>query len=240
MPERVRLGFLTPSSNTVLEPVIYHLLRKVPEVTAHFSRFTVTEIAVGGSADAQFTAERMVEAAKLLADARCHVIAWCGTAASWLGFETDEALCASLARATGALATTSVLALNEVLAGKGYRRIGLVTPYAAAVQERIIANYERIGIACAAERHLSKTVNYSFAETTDAEIRSMVLEVAAARPDAIAIVCTNLRGAPLVDELERTTGIPVLDSVAVAVWKCLVLAGIDPRRVGGSGALFAK
>jgi len=43
---RTLLGMLTPSSNTVLEPVTTALLAEVPEASAHFGRFAVTEIAL--------------------------------------------------------------------------------------------------------------------------------------------------------------------------------------------------
>ena len=54
MTSRVFLGMLTPSSNTVLEPVTTAMISGLPEVTAHFSRFKVTEIALSGPALAQF------------------------------------------------------------------------------------------------------------------------------------------------------------------------------------------
>lgn len=47
MSNRVLLGMLTPSFNTVLEPVTSAMLRDVPEATAHFGRFRVTEISPG-------------------------------------------------------------------------------------------------------------------------------------------------------------------------------------------------
>jgi maleate isomerase len=47
-----------------------------------------------------------------------------------------------------------------------------------------------------------------------------------------------MRGAPLAAELERETGIAVVDSVATAVWGSLRLAGVDTRRVVGWGRLF--
>jgi maleate isomerase len=66
----------------------------------------------------------------------------------------------------------------------------------------------------------------------------MVREVAAARPQAITVLCTNLRGAPLVEALERETGIPIHDSVNAALWASLRVAGVDPGRVAGWGSLF--
>jgi maleate isomerase len=52
-------------------------------------------------------------------------------------------------------------------------------------------------------------------------------------------MCTNLHGAPLVEEMERELGIPIYDSVATVVWKAMKLAGVDPSQVKGWGGLFA-
>jgi hypothetical protein len=54
MAGRVLLGMLTPSSNTVLEPVTAAMLAGLPEVSAHFGRFRVTEIALSRQALGQF------------------------------------------------------------------------------------------------------------------------------------------------------------------------------------------
>jgi hypothetical protein len=96
---------LTPSSNSVLEPVCAALLAGVPDVSAHFARF----------------------------------------------------------RATGIPATSSVLALFEALRQAGMTRIGLVSPYLAAVQERIIATFRAEAVAVVAERHLGLSENFTFA-----------------------------------------------------------------------------
>jgi maleate isomerase len=236
---RVRLGILTPSSNTVLEPLTSAILDDLPEVTAHFSRFKVTEIALSKAAVAQFDESEMLRAAELLVHAKVDAIAWSGTSASWLGFERDIALCERIRAATGMPACTAVLALNEILTSTGVKRLGLVTPYRDDVQARIVANYQAAGIAIAAERHLGISDNYAFAEVSPDRIEALIREIALDKPDAIAILCTNMRGAPLVSELEAEYDIPIHDSVAVTVWKSLKLAGIDARRVQGWGRVFA-
>ena len=196
--DRLRLGMLTPSSNTVLEPVTTAMIASLPEASAHFARFKVTEIALSREALGQFDDREILGAAELLSHAKVGVIGWSGTAASWRGFETDEALCRRVTEATGVPACTSVLALNELFARLGVRRFGLVTPYLDDVQARIIANYATAGYACAAERHLGLRDNFSFSQVDAGVLRTMVREVAVARPDAIVVLCTNLRGGPLV------------------------------------------
>ena len=234
------IGMLVLSSNTVIEPSASAMLAGLaPDVSVHFARFPVTEISLDDTVLRQFDAAPMIAAARLLRDARPNVIAWNGTSGGWLGTDADRALCKAITEATGAVATTATLAMIAAFGERGFTRCGLVTPYLDAVQARIIETLEGEGLHCLAERHLSETDNFAFSEVSKAEIAAMVYAVAAARPQAIAIYCTNLRGAPVAEALERETGIPVIDSVSLTVWQCLRLCGIPPSRVTGWGSLFA-
>src|SRR5205823_3704359 len=225
MNRRTLLGMLTPSSNTSLEPLTSAMVSGLPGVSAHFARFTVTEISLRDQALGQFDDAKILEAAKLLADAKVDVIAWNGTSSGWLGFDADEQLCRRITKTTGIPATTSVLALNEILAQTDARDFGLVTPYLDAVQEKIVANYRRSGYNVVAERHLNLHVNFSFSEVTEAQIADMVRDVAKAKPRAISTFCTNLKAAHLVPRLEQETGIPIYDTISTVVWKSLQIAG---------------
>jgi maleate isomerase len=240
MSKRILLGMLTPSSNTVLEPVTTQMIAGLPEVSAHFGRFRVTEIALSDQALGQFDDTEILRAAELLSHAKVHSIGWSGTSSGWLGFEADERLCRRITEATGIPACTSVLALNEVFQLTGVKRFGLVTPYLDDVQAAIVKNYAASGFDCIAERHLRKQDNFSFSEVSADEIRGMVREVAKDKPQAITIFCTGLRGGPLVDELEREIGIPIYDTVATVVWKALKQSGVDPKRIQGWGRLFRE
>ena len=237
---RVLLGMLTPSSNTALEPLTSAIVSQLPEVSAHFGRFRVTEISLAPQALGQFDETPILEAAGLLADARVDVIAWNGTAAGWLGFDADEALCKRITETTGIPACTSVLACNELMQRTGRTRFGLVSPYLAEVQRRIEENYARNGYECVSERHLDERVNFAFSEVDPERIKQMAREVAASGPQAILTYCTNLRAAHVAQELEDELGIPVFDMVSTAVWKSLRLCGIDTRRIKGWGSLFAQ
>jgi maleate isomerase len=237
---RTLLGMLTPSSNTVLEPLTSAMLAGLPDVTAHFARFPVREISLREAALGQFESAPILAAARLLTDARVGSIVWSGTSSGWLGFAADEALCRAISAETGIPAGTSVLALNEIFALQGVRRFGLVTPYLGEIQERIVAHYAAAGFACAAERHLGDRGNFSFSEYGEELIAAMIREVAEAKPDAITVFCTNLRGAGVVAALEAETGIPIYDTVATGLWKGMKLAGADPQRIRGWGGLFGE
>ena len=238
MTKRKLIGVLTPSSNTALEPLTSAMVAAVPGVSAHFARFTVTEISLREASLQQFDDSKILDAARLLADAKVNVICWSGTSSSWLGFERDRQLCARITEATGIPATTSVLALNEVLALAGAKTLGLVTPYMLDVQQRIIANYRSIGVDCTAERHLDISVNFDFSEVEPETLARLTREVAAVQPDAITMLCTNLRSTQLVEALEIELGIPVFDSSATVVWKALKLMGVDTCQLQGWGRMF--
>jgi len=94
----------------------------------------------------------------------------------------------------------------------------LVTPYLDDVQARINANYEKDDTSsCRSEPAMQD--NFSFSTVTEDQIRAMTKEVAAAKPDAIAIVCTNMRGAPLAEELEASTASRSYDTIFTTEWE---------------------
>jgi maleate isomerase len=216
-----RIGLLTPSSNTVLEPVAQALLAGHPDITLHAARFEVTRIALDAVALAQFDMNPMLEAARLLSHAKVHVIVWSGTSAAWLGLERDRELLSAVEKTTSIPASSCVLGYFELFKRFSMRKIGLVTPYADAVQAQIVRNLESEGLAVTAERHLGITDNFSFGMVPSAEVESMVETVAASKPDAIMIICTNLAGAIEAPEWSGRYGVPVLDSVAVSLWASL-------------------
>jgi maleate isomerase len=239
MTRPLRLGVLTPSSNTALEPLTSALVAQLPGASAHFSRFRVTEISLAEQALGQFDDSKILAAADLLADAKVDAIGWSGTAAGWRGFDKDVALVERIRERTGIVATTAVLALNELLALKRIERIAIVSPYTGDVQQKIVANYRAIGIDVVAERHLGITVNYDFGTVSPATLRELMTDVARAKPQAIVPYCTNLRAAQLAEDFERANpGITVLDTVSTTVWGMVRAAGADPAAIRGWGELF--
>jgi len=235
-----RIGLITPSSNTILEPETYRLLRDVDGVTAHFARFTVLKIGTDADALDQFSLEPQLAAAELLADCRPDVIAWCGTSGGWMGLERDRALCAGITERTGCPATTSTLAQIEAFRLLDCRTYGLVTPYLTDIQERVIKTFGAEGFDCIADERLEDPGNFSFSTYGPDQISKMVRSVAAAKPDAISIFCTNFNGVRIAPDLEAELGIPVIDSTTLTLWHALRLAGVDPAIVSGQGALFAQ
>ena len=180
----------------------------------------------------------MLPAADLLGDAKVDAIAWNGTSASWLGMERDQSLCEAITARTGKPATTSTLACIDAVRSSGAQRVGFVTPYKDDVQARIGKVWADAGIACHAERHLGLRDNFSFGQVTPAEIADMIRAVAADGCDAVVVLCTNMEGAAVAAALERELQILILDSVAVTLWRTMLLAGVDPTILSRWGRIF--
>lgn len=212
---------LVPSSNTVLEPETWRLLPADGSVTAHVSRLRVVTISDAEPSRDQFDLGRVLAAAELLADAEVDLILWNGTSASWLGARWDRDLVEAVETHTGIATLTAVMAIDAAFRRLGARRIGLVTPYIEPLERRIVANYRDAGIEVIATERLDLTRNTDFAAIAPDAIAGMVRRVAAAAPDAIVILCTNLAGSSIAEDMSRTLQIPVLDSVRSAVAHCL-------------------
>ncbi len=236
---RRRVGMLTPSSNTVLEPVTQSLLAGTPRFTAHFSRFKVTEIALDGPALAQFDDSAILRAAELLAHAKVDVIAWNGTSAGWLGIERDVRLKERIEAATGIRASTCVLALRDILTRLSARTQALVTPYTDDVQAAIIETFARAGVTCPVERHLRIRDNFTFGTVSEDVLRPMIADCLARQPEVVTIFCTNLNGARLAAEMEPASGPLILDSVAITLWGALMAIGEAANQIAGFGRLFS-
>ena len=130
--QRKRLGMITPSSNSVLEPVTCAMMANVTSITAHFSRFRVTEIALDAAALDQFDASVMLPAADLLArreGRRDRLERDLGELARRR--PRQQAFARRSAARTGTPATTSTLACIDAVAALGATRIGIVSPYTA-------------------------------------------------------------------------------------------------------------
>jgi maleate isomerase len=228
-----RLGVITPSSNTVLEPSLIRLLAPLADrVSLHFTRVPVTEVADDPRSDAQFDLQPMLDAAALLRDARVQAIVWAGTSGSWRGFEADERLVDTIEDVTGVPATTTSLALLSALRALRVKRYGLVVPYVEPIADAIVRNLGAAGYACAGRTTSSITENWEFASISAAAIAADVRTAAASRPDAVVILCTNIWGAVVSEQLERELDIPILDSVVLSMWGALGAVGVKPPSSG--------
>lgn len=227
-----RIGMIVPSSNTCLEPTTYRMLAERTDVSVHFTRIPVARVGLDGASDAQFDTAGMEAAAILLASADVDVIAWNGTAGSWLGTAHDRGITDAITAATGVRALTSTQACLAAFGALGVRSVGIVTPYPDDMNAKIGECYRDEGITVTAAHGFGLTETTDIGRIRPEELLAPTRQVARSKPDAITYVCTNLHGAEAVRIAEAELELRVLDSVAITLAACLAMAGagpLDPR-----------
>lgn len=225
--DRRKVGHITPSSNTVLEPLTACIAAGVEDrVSHHFTRIKVEAITLDERHTGQFSAEKMLAAAELLADAHVDAIMWNGTSGGWNGADADRAICAAIEQRTGIPASTSTLAQFDAMRAWGMTRYALAVPYTDDVTARIVEQYAHEGFEAVGVANASVSTNREMAHVSPDTVRRLVRD--ADRPDAecVLVVCTGMAAAHLVPELEAELGKPIIDSVTVVVWKALRMLGI--------------
>ena len=237
--QRHFIGSITPSGNTVVERVTLGVVRELAEVSVHFSRTPVF-----GSSDPspdRYAIDGFLAAAKLLAHAAPQVLVWNGSKGAGIGFEHDRALVKAIHAETGIRATTSILGLAELFAARGIRRLGIVTPYSSASQQKTLDCLALEGFECVAEAHAGLSDNLSYASVPADRIAAMAREAAKGRPQAIVCLCTNFPAAVMAAPLEAELGLPVYDSTALGIWHALRLCGVDTQPAAPLwGSLFSE
>ncbi|WP_372572405.1 maleate cis-trans isomerase family protein [Ruegeria jejuensis] len=107
------------------------------------------------------------------------------------------------------------------------KRLGFITPYVPEVSGRMRQKLEEAGFEIAGFGSFEEGDDRVVARITEASITAAAMQVAAtALCDAIVISCTNLRCLRVIDEIEATTGLPVITSNQALAWHMLRLANV--------------
>ncbi|MFN8526383.1 MAG: Asp/Glu/hydantoin racemase [Chloroflexota bacterium] len=234
----IRVGMITPSSNTMVEPITSAITAGLwADLSVHYARITVTRIAMDAASINQFEREAMLGAARLLADARVDLICWNGTSAGWKGLDSDRQNCAAIQAETGIRATSATLGQMDAFRAAGVTRYALATPYLADVHAATKRTYAAEGFECVSEHNLGISTNFEFAEIPLEALRDLIRRADSPDAQAIAVVCTNLAAARVVEEMERELSKPIHDTLILALWHPLQLLGWD-KPIPDWGALM--
>lgn len=235
-----KIGFIVPSSNTVLEPITTLVASELAHlVSFHYARLRVTSVSLDANDVKQFQQEKMLDAARLLRDAGVDAIVWNGTSAGWSGegFDADRAICEAIERELGVPASTTTLAQKEAFDALNISTYSLAVPYVTGPTDMMIKTYANEGYQGLSSAKLDITVNSEIGDTPFDEIRRLILASDVPESQSIMVGCTNLAGGLWVEELEKELGKPIFDSVLVTFWKALRMVGIT-QAVPGWGELL--
>lgn len=160
----------------------------------------------------------------------------CTSASMTLG---EETVFAEIRRARPEAApTTPVTAALAACRTLGARRIGVLTPYSAAVNQTVRTYLEGRGLEVAAFGTFDKEDDREVARIAPRSIEDGIVALArSTRLDAVFVSCTSLRLCERVAAIEARAGLPVTSSDHALAWHCLRLAGVGDK-VPGMGRLF--
>ena len=131
-------GVLIPSTNTTVEIEYTRLLPE--DWQAHYAR--MLSMTAGQSPFSPPRDEDVDYQAKLLGTAKVEIVILIQTSASLFADDYDDRIVPRIAAAAGVPALTSAIAIGEALQALGTRRIALVSPYSAEVNDHARRYYE--------------------------------------------------------------------------------------------------
>ena len=218
---RLRAGMLIPSGNSVAEPEIRAMLPRDVSML-------VTRLALKGSSRPELMQmlEQLEIASRLLADAEVDVIVFHCTAVSTFAPELAGDICRRIRSASGIACFTTADAILAGLAHLNARRVSLLTPYIDDVHAREIGFLEANGFQVERSANLGIDTNAEMARLTPAAILAWASDRISPRADACLVSCTAIKSAPVIAELERVSGVPVLTSNQSMVWHLLRSNGV--------------
>lgn len=235
------LGVLTPQANTTVEPEFAIMLP--PRMAMLNARLTSPKPSIE---------ERLVDyvhgldaAAGQFANAPVGAIAFACTGASYLvGAAAEDAAVARLEAATGVPFITAARAVCDAFNALGARRIGLVSPYPAALTEASAAYWESRGftvgrIVAAAAPEAAFHPIYAMSAGSAAEA---LAGMAGSGVEAIVMLGTGMPTLKPILDRPAVDGAPVISCMTALGWRSVVALrkavpdGAALRRwIGGEG-----
>ena len=185
-----RIGLLTPSSNTVMEPDFYD---HVPAGwTVHSARMWLKEATV--DAENRMLDDYVFPAARDIASAKPHVIVFgCTSAGALRGNDYDAWLLKEIEQRTGTPTVSVIKSVRKELRKISASNIVVVTPYMTALNERIRSSLESDNMKVLKIEGMGISENLEIAQVTGHRILEFAYQaVGDLEPDALFISCTNL------------------------------------------------
>jgi len=223
---RARIGLVVLATDYTIEHEWRQIMTPLKGVALHQSRLFNSS---------QITPETLRAMGPLIAPAtdllvpgsKLDVVAYgCTSASMALGEEAVFERIRSVR--PDAKCTTPITGAFAAFRALGARRIGILTPYRADVNQ-IVANYIRArGFDVPVFGSFNEEDDGIVARITPASIKKGVMAIKdKAKIDAVFVSCTSVRLAEAAAEIESDIGLPVTSSNHAMAWHALRLAGVN-------------
>jgi maleate cis-trans isomerase len=218
-----KLGIVLPANNSVLEPEIWPRLPS--GVALHVARILVRGNLTPQAIEAMEA--QVTRAVDELIATGVDLIVYADMVTTFImreGWNRERS--DAIERATGLPCISAWTAMERALAAVGARRLAIGSPYPAAIHERAVAYFRKVGFDVVADATLDVVAVHAVPQVS----RSAVIDLAATivRPDADAIVllATDLPTFDAIETIESSTGRPLLTCNQTILWAALGRRGV--------------
>jgi maleate isomerase len=238
---RLKVGVVMPSTNTIVQPETDAV--RVPGVTFHTGRIPISDkkISTDNFLDHVEAMRAGIETATdqvKSAGIDCLIMA-VALEAFWGGVQQSEALKAKLADHAGVPVILGSDAVAAALKAFGAKNIAVLTPHMPKGDVEVQKWLEESGFQVKRLTGLQCQSPRAIAQVPQDRIRSELTALDGDDIDALVQVGTNLAGAAVAAETEKTLGKPVISINTVSAWATLRQAGI-PDRIAGRGRILEE
>jgi arylmalonate decarboxylase len=231
---KARMGFIVPANNSIIEPELWRVLPR--EGAIYATRTLVT---------GRLTAERVRlmethvnRAVEELVATGVDVIVFADMVTSFI-MESgwNQAKCKEISQRSGVSCLTAWTALSDALGALGIRRIALGTPYPAAIHALAVPFFNREGFEVVGEATLDIEETSEVPKVSPERLHGLVRSIPKTDAEGIVLLATDLPTFSEIERIEKETGLPVLSSNQVLLWRALRFCDVPPSPLA-PGRLF--
>lgn len=229
----IHFGVLIPSTNTTTET---EYARLPAGYQAHYARVRTS---TPGHPFAPGRDEEVDYQSQLLATAKVRMVVLIQTSASLFSDDYDQKTIERMSSAAGVPAVTSALAVGQALRALGARRVALISPYSAEVNERARRYFaSRHGLEVAALDGFASTDAYEIGNLGPENARAAMLRLDRPDVEAFVIPGANFATMAAIAAWESEFRKPVVTSSQAALWA--VARALDGEPIAGHGRLLEE
>ena len=235
-----KIGVLTPATNVTVENELWSM--RVDGATIATARIIIDAVDWTAPDGLQRFVEgvnaRLPETAQRLQCRPDSLLLGISSSNLWGGLEGNRQIKATIMKDTGLEMITPVDAMVEAQRTLKFTRIGVVTPYPAVADAKIVAFFKEFGVEVVAQKSLHCTNAIEIGEVSEEVLRESLREVNVPQAQALVQLGTDLRMARVAAQAECWLGKPTLSVNATTWWHCLRSNDIRSR-ISGWGQLLA-
>lgn len=233
---RLKLGVLVPAFNATVQPEMESL--RPAGVTNHIARIDMPDRQLAADDDQEAVvgsmgADLFGALSRVMKVRPGAVILGISVPCFWTGIAGGEALRARLEAASGVAVATADAACREALARlPGVRRVGVLTPFRAIANDRIVAFFREAGCDAVVVRSTEAASNLAIAHAEATAMIGLMRDLAEDGCAMILQLGTNLPFLDLAQEAQRWLGRPCFSVNALLYRQALRLSGITDTVAG--------